>query len=333
MGCCSSTSDTGPNEPSFEPGSPLIQPMTILVTGKPGSGVTSICHRFVHKEFPDDAQKATIATGGREVAVNGNNVLVTLVDCNDKRAMKQHQGKYDAVMYAIDAGTTTEGSPFDGIFKRIERLYLARDKRKAFMLQHSISGGGSFTDGGGSTSSVSDVPNVAVHVSDMRNVELAPMFKNARSEFGIVQASMNGGAGGAGAGAAMSSQTNGSNDDGAQSSFREPVGTLRLSRPNLEVRTDKSPKVPNSEVNQPLQDTIPPLHVVLTRADELVKSGDRYRIRRVRAMASNWSMANRCSVSFVSSLTGQGMEEAFSSMIRDIVWRRHAEVEASQGRL
>ena len=83
--------------------------------------------------------------------------------------------------------------------------------------------------------------------------------------------------------------------------------------------------------HRPLRDSIPPLHVVLTKADKLVQENDRHRIRRVRAMASNWSLANRCSVSFVSAKTGQGMEEALSALIRDVVWRRHAEITIGGG--
>ena len=52
-------------------------PISILVTGRAGCGVTSLCRRFVTKGF-ESPMVGMVGTGMRTVAVNGTNVPVTV---------------------------------------------------------------------------------------------------------------------------------------------------------------------------------------------------------------------------------------------------------------
>jgi len=274
-------------------------PISILVTGRAGCGVTSLCRRFVTKGF-ESPMVGMVGTGMRTVAVNGTNVPVTLIDSNDRERRRDFP-HVDGILYPVDAGGDVE-EPFAGIFKRINRLYIAEDKRQAFRLQNTLSRG--------TTGSCDGIDAPHVMLGSMGASRLTEASKAADNEYGVVSVGVGSGAG-----------SKESND-----SIGASIGLPRP--PTLVVRTERSPKhrglLDPQEPQQPLKDSIPPLHVVLNKADQLVEAGDRYRVRRVRAMASNWSMANRCNVSFVSAKTGQGLEEALGTLIRDIVWRRHA---------
>lgn len=299
----------------------VVAPITILVTGKSGSGVTSLCRRFTDKEFNEAMPKGTLGTGTRDVTVNGQAVPVTVLDCDDESSRPKFC-KVDAILYPVDTGDEVE-EPFDGIFKRIQRLYLSNDRARAYMLQNSVSltHSGSFGD-----DSASELRAAHVSVGSLGPVQWTKASKEAHDQYGVVGTDVSGAGGGVGAvGGAPGSDTSSTSRVSPPHVDASAVPGLSARKPSLSIRTKKSPQHSSQGTRQPIQDSIPPLHVMLTKADKLVEAGDRHRICRVRAMASNWSLANRCSVSFVSSKTGQGLEEALGALIRDIVWRRHAE--------
>ena len=140
--------------------------------------------------------------------------VLQLIDSNDRERRRDFP-HVDGILYPVDAGGDVE-EPFAGIFKRINRLYIAEDKRQAFRLQNTLSRG--------TTGSCDGIDAPHVMLGSMGASRLTEASKAADNEYGVVSVGVGSGAG-----------SKESND-----SIGASIGLPRP--PTLVVRTERSPK-------------------------------------------------------------------------------------------